>query len=129
LSRLDGWQQESAGHHRAAADARGDREPAAEGFDPIANPGQTKSPDAATCASADQAKSKTALAAEYQWTLTRNDALKYGTDDDKAAAATDYPITFITKLENGHWTQAQTAQDAGIESAAPLRDPISGLRS
>jgi TRAP-type transport system periplasmic protein len=77
---------------------------------------EANSPDTATCANTDQAKSKTALAAEYRWTLTRNDALKYGTDDDKAAAATDYPITFTTKLEDGHWTQSQSASDAGIET-------------
>jgi hypothetical protein len=31
-------------------------------------------------------------------------------------AATDCPITSTTKLEDGHWTQSQTASDAGIET-------------
>jgi TRAP-type transport system periplasmic protein len=79
---------------------------------------EVKTPDTATCRTVDQAKSKTALAAEYQWTLTRKDALQYGTDGDKEQGAleTNYPDTFTTKLEDGHWTQSQTAPDAGIET-------------
>ena len=79
---------------------------------------EAKSPDTASCPGADQAKSKTALAGEYQWTLTRKDALKYGPDGDKEQGVleTNYPTTFTTKLEDGHWTQSQTAPDAGIET-------------
>lgn len=79
---------------------------------------EVNTPDTATCGNGNQAKSNTALAGEYQWTLTRKDALTYGTDGDKEPGELEanYPTTFTIKLKDGRWTQSQTAPDSGIDT-------------
>ncbi len=51
----------------------------------------------------------------YQWTLTDDDALKYGTPDDKTPGALDrdFPSTFTVELRDGVWSMRQTA-DSGV---------------
>jgi TRAP-type transport system periplasmic protein len=69
-------------------------------------------PDSATCDDSGTTKLKNDLAGEYRWTLTREDALKYGTDGDKTrdALETNYPSTFTTKLEGSRWTLTQSVE-------------------
>lgn len=50
----------------------------------------------------------------YRWTLTDEDAQKYGTASDKTAEAlaTAYPSTFTVELRDGNWSMRQTADPA-----------------
>jgi TRAP-type transport system periplasmic protein len=76
-------------------------------------------PDFAACEESGKAKLNNDLAGEYRWTLTREDALKHGTDEDKTRAAleTNYPNTFTTKLENSRWSMTQSA-DSELDTGA-----------
>jgi TRAP-type C4-dicarboxylate transport system substrate-binding protein len=67
-------------------------------------------PDSASCEESGTTKLKNDLAGDYRWTLTREDALRSGTDEDKTRGAleTNYPSTFTTKLEDGRWTLSQS---------------------
>lgn len=74
-----------------------------------------RAPDSAACEESKTTKLGSDLAGEYRWTLTKEDALKYGTDEDKTPGAleSNYPSTFTTKLQDGRWTQSQSA-DSGV---------------
>ena len=66
-------------------------------------------PDSATCEESSTTKLNLDLAGEYRWTLTKEDALKYGTDSDKTPDALEnYPSTFTAKLEGGRWSLKQS---------------------
>jgi TRAP-type C4-dicarboxylate transport system substrate-binding protein len=88
-------------------------------------------PDTAACpangASSGGKQTVSPLDGTYQWTLTDEDALKWGTDNDQSIEHLEswYPSTFTAELDEGRWSLSQTA-DHGVDGGSyeEFRDRI-----